>query len=84
MHKGIYPVGFPNLNDIKPALREEYEQGISSDAKGLKHLVLDSPHLTLHRQILNRKPIFMQVSAYEKQRARGKERPWWEIVCVLF
>ncbi|XP_068741881.1 uncharacterized protein [Montipora capricornis] len=81
MHKGIFPVGFPNLNNIKPVLREEYEQGISYDANGLTNLVLGSQLLTLDRDILARKPISRQLRSYENKREKGLSL---SMLCPLF
>ena len=81
MRKGIYAVGFPNLNNIKPVLREEYEQGISSDASVLKELVFGCRQLTLHREILVRKPIALQLSIYENKREQRSS--FWKL-CSLF
>ena len=56
MKKGIHPVGFPNIKNIKPALRDEYEQGIISDTNSLKGLVLDASELlTMDLESLPRK-----------------------------
>ncbi|XP_044172775.1 GTPase IMAP family member 7-like [Acropora millepora] len=77
MKKGIVPVGFPNLKDIKPAFKEEYEKVIVSDANKLKDLVFKASESTFSRQLLQSKPPEMQARAL-----RDRKKPEGE--CVLF
>lgn len=42
MGKGIFPVGFPLLQDVKETLKEECKKGIASDTEGLRELADNS------------------------------------------
>ena len=42
MKKGIHPVGFPNVQKLKPALRPVYEQESKADQEALRRLVYES------------------------------------------
>ena len=57
MQKGIFPRGFPTLKDIKPAFKEEY----ASDANELKKLVFEASESKFSRQLLQSKPLEMQL-----------------------
>lgn len=77
MKKGIVPVGFPNLKDIKPAFKEEYEKIVASDANKLKDLVTNASESTFSRQVLQSKPPEMQARALRDKKKHEDE-------CVLF
>lgn len=79
MHKGIFPVGFPNLKDMKPALKEEYEQVTYCDTNYLKELVSEASKSTFTRQLLQSKVLEMHPRAYaEGYEPRNYPR------CILF
>lgn len=77
MKKGIVPVGFPNLKDIKPAFKEEYEKVIVSDANKLKDLVFKASESTFSRQLLQSKPPAVQARALPDWKKLGEDH------CVL-
>ena len=55
-------MGFPNLENIKPALREYHEHSISLDVNSLRELSLISfSQITLHQEIVQMKPVSMQL-----------------------
>ena len=61
MRKGIFPVGFPNLKDFKPALKEDFAKVVSSDANCLKKLIFEASESTsMTRQFLQRKQLHVQ------------------------
>ena len=79
MHKGIFPVGFPNLKDIKPAFKEEYELVTDSDTNHLKELVSEASKSTFTRQYLQSKVLEMQSrDSAEGYESRDRLR------CILF
>ena len=80
MQKGIFPVGFPNLKGMKPAFKEEYEKVMASDVNYLKSLVFQASEATFTRQLLQSKPLEMQLGAYAD---RKRQRDIWSI-CLLF
>ena len=77
MKKGIVSMGFPNLKDIKPAFKEEYEKVIASDANKLKDLVFNASESLFSRQLLQSKPPERQPRAWLDMKKQGD-------VCVLF
>ena len=77
MKKGIVPVGFPNLKDIKPAFKEEYEKVIASDGNKLKDLVFKASESTFSCQLLQSKQPEMQPRAWLDRKKLGG-------ACVLF
>lgn len=80
MRKGIFPVGFPTLKDIKPAFKEEYEKVITSDANELKKLVFDASESIFSRQ-LGQRNLFERLlrECWEMIRQRYNRNE-----CVLF
>lgn len=52
MKKGIHPVGFPNVQKLKPALRPVYEQESKADQEALRRLVYESELRKLRAEIL--------------------------------
>ena len=80
MKKGIVPVGFPHLKDIKPAFKEEYEKVIASDANELKKLVFEASESIFSRQLGQR-------NLLERLLRECWERIWqryYRNECVLF
>jgi hypothetical protein len=57
MGKGIYLVGFPSADNLKPALKKVYEEGIKADAEKLREVVLGSGMMTLHQDIISQKTL---------------------------
>jgi len=78
MQKGIFPVGFPHLKDIKPAFKEEYEKVIASDANELKKLVFEASESTLSSR-LRRNLLEVLMECWEWIQQRADWNP-----CVLF
>ena len=39
MKKGIYPVGFPNLKEVDPRIKEVYEETVKEDTETLHKLI---------------------------------------------
>ena len=52
MQKGIFPVGFPDLNKLKASLREIYIEDIKADQETLRGLVYSCEELKLSKEIL--------------------------------
>ena len=52
MQKGIYPVGFPDLNKLKEGLREPYKADMKVDQETLRALIYSCSELKLRREII--------------------------------
>ena len=51
MGKGVFPVGFPPMDDIKPGLRAVYEEDAAADKKQLRELVYNCHEMYLTQEI---------------------------------
>ena len=52
MQKGIIPVGFPDLQKMKAAIREAYKEDIKADQEALRTLVYSCEDVKLSKEIL--------------------------------
>lgn len=53
MGKGIYPVGFPNITEMRAPLRDAYKEGIEADTKTLRQLIIESGEMRLPRELFD-------------------------------
>lgn len=68
MKKGIYPVGFPPVKDMMPALQRAYKEQMEKDRETLLHLIIqaDKMHLTKKLFVEKVKPVIIKYVQVER------------------
>jgi len=70
MQLGIYPVGFPPLNKMRPRLRALYEESMEEDKETLLELIIRAKKVHLTKKLLQEKVVPAIKVVYVERKAR--------------
>ena len=76
MEKGIYPVGFPSVDTLRPVLQEAYKEQMAEDKKTLLDVIFRAEELHLTHEIFVEK---VKPAAEEAYDTTQESRSWCNI-----